>query len=211
MSVLAFYAQFVKSLVGVNSLTVTWDVEQITRSDGTRSALVTGGATSITIGRRGLYGYLLASADTKLYDYVATAITAGDVDQKEIAALWTMYEADGLKLAGQTVTAAAGVTFPSSIASPTNITGGQINSVTGSVGSVANAETIADEVLKRDWTAVTGEASRSLLNALRFLRNKWSISGTTLTVTEEDDSTPAWTATLTSDAAADPVTGSDPI
>lgn len=59
MSTLAFYAQFTKTLLGVNSLTVTWDVEQITRSSGARSALVTGGATSITIGRRGLYGYLL--------------------------------------------------------------------------------------------------------------------------------------------------------
>lgn len=69
---------------------------------------------------------------------------------------------------------------------------------------------MADAVLKRDWTAVTGEASRSLLNALRFVRNRWSVSGTTLTVTKEDDATTAWTATLSTDAAADPVTGSDP-
>lgn len=68
----------------------------------------------------------------------------------------------------------------------------------------------ADALLKRDWTAVTGEAARSMLNALRFLRNKWSVSGSTLTVTKEDDSTSAWTATLSTDAAADPVTGSDP-
>lgn len=76
--------------------------------------------------------------------------------------------------------------------------------------ALATDDDIADAILKRDWTAVTGEAARSALNALRFLRNKWSISGSTLTVTEEDDTTPAWTATLTSDAAADPVTGSDP-
>lgn len=69
---------------------------------------------------------------------------------------------------------------------------------------------IADAILKRDWTAVTGEASRSLLNSLRFLRNKWSVSGSTLTVTKEDDATTAWTATLNTDAAADPITGSDP-
>lgn len=67
----------------------------------------------------------------------------------------------------------------------------------------------ADALLERDLTAVTGEASRSVLNALRFLRNKWSISGNTLTVYEEDDVTVAWTATLSS-AAGDPVTGSDP-
>lgn len=76
------------------------------------------------------------------------------------------------------------------------------------VASAAN--TIADALLKRDWTSVTGEAARSVLNALRFLRNKWSISGTTLTVTKEDDSTPAWTGTVTTDAAADPITANDP-
>lgn len=80
----------------------------------------------------------------------------------------------------------------------------------GVVISTATAQAIADELLKRDFSAVTGEAARSALNALRFLRNKWSISATTLTVTEEDDSTPAWTATVTTDAGADPVTGNDP-
>jgi hypothetical protein len=43
-----------------------------------------------------------------------------------------------------------------------------------------------------------------------MLRNKWSITGTTMTVTKEDDSTASWTSELTSDAAADPVTGSNP-
>lgn len=68
----------------------------------------------------------------------------------------------------------------------------------------------ADALLKRDMSAVTGESARSPLNALRFLRNKWSISGTTLTVTKEDDSTSAWSATVTATAGADPITGSDP-
>lgn len=80
----------------------------------------------------------------------------------------------------------------------------------GVVISTATAQAIADELLKRDFSAVSGESARSALNALRFLRNKWSISGTTLTVTEEDDSTAAWTATVTTDAAADPVTANDP-
>lgn len=68
----------------------------------------------------------------------------------------------------------------------------------------------ADALLKRDMSAVSGEAARSLLNALRFLRNKWSISGGTLTVTKEDDTTSAWTSSLTTDGAANPVTASDP-
>lgn len=64
---------------------------------------------------------------------------------------------------------------------------------------------IADAILKRDMSSVTGEASRSLLNCLRFLRNKWSSSGSTMTITKEDDSTSAWTATVTTDALALPV------
>lgn len=92
MSTICFYAQFTASKIGVNSLTVTWDIERITRSDGTRTALVTGGATSVTVGRRGLYGYVLSSADLLTYDYVATAITATTtVDLQEVPALWTFW------------------------------------------------------------------------------------------------------------------------
>jgi hypothetical protein len=78
------------------------------------------------------------------------------------------------------------------------------------VGDIPTAVQNADALLKRDMSVVTGEAARSLLNAIRFLRNKWSVSGATLTVTKEDDTTAAWTATLATDAAADPVVGSDP-
>jgi hypothetical protein len=68
----------------------------------------------------------------------------------------------------------------------------------------------ADALLTRDWTQITGAAARSVLNALRFLRNKWSISGGTLTVTEEDDTATAWTAALTGTSGADPITAVDP-
>ena len=72
------------------------------------------------------------------------------------------------------------------------------------------ATAFADALLTRDWSSVTGEAARSVLNALRFLRNKWRLSDGTLTVSKEDDATTAWTASVTSNAAADPITGSDP-
>jgi len=68
---------------------------------------------------------------------------------------------------------------------------------------------VADATLRRDLSAVVGVNYRSLLNALRFLRNKWTISGSTLTVYKEDDTTIAWTAILSS-SPSDPVTGSDP-
>ena len=97
-----------------------------------------------------------------------------------------------------------------------------LGDITGSIASVATGgidtatltsgalNAIADAFLKRDFSLVTGAASRSALYALRFLRNKWSVSGATLTVMQEDDTTPAWTATLSTDAGADPVIGSDP-
>lgn len=83
-------------------------------------------------------------------------------------------------------------------------------SVSADIDALPTAIENADALLKRDWTSVTGEAARSVLNALRFLRNKWSISTTTLTVTKEDDSTAAWTSTVTATAGADPITGNDP-
>lgn len=89
----------------------------------------------------------------------------------------------------------------------------QILADTGTDGvaiSATTANQVADAILNRDMSAVSDTNARTLLNAARFLRNKYSVAGSTLTVTKEDDSTSAWTSTLTSDAAADPVTGSDP-
>lgn len=85
-----------------------------------------------------------------------------------------------------------------------------LGAIKTAVDAVPTATENADALLNRDMSAVSDTTSRSPLNALRFLRNKWSISGSTLTVTKEDDATSAWTSTLTSDAGADPVTGSDP-
>ncbi len=68
----------------------------------------------------------------------------------------------------------------------------------------------ADALLKRDMSAVTGEAARSPLNALRSWRNKAAVAGGTLTVYKENDSTVAWTAAVSTDAAALPITIVDP-
>lgn len=65
----------------------------------------------------------------------------------------------------------------------------------------------ADALLNRDMGAVSDTNTRSPLNALRFIRNGFSVSGATLTVIKEDDVTPAYTRALTTDAAAEPITG----
>lgn len=132
-------------------------------------------------------------------------------------------EVNTTNLAGQTVTAAAGVTFPTSVASPTNITAGTITTVTNltnlptipanwltasGMDSTAGEE-IADAILGRN---VSGGSSsgRTVKQALHFIRNKWVVSAGTLTVYDTDDSTSSWTAAVTGTAGADPITANDP-
>ena len=66
---------------------------------------------------------------------------------------------------------------------------------------------IADAFLKRDWTSVSGEASYSVLQALRILRCAWNTTGGVLTVKKEDSST-AWQRTLGTDPTAAPIVSS---
>jgi hypothetical protein len=65
----------------------------------------------------------------------------------------------------------------------------------------------ADALLNRDMAAVSDTESRSPLNAFRFIRNGFSIAGSTLTVLKEDDTTAAFTRDLATDASADPIVG----
>ena len=51
---------------------------------------------------------------------------------------------------------------------------------------------------------------RTVRQALRFLRNKWTLAGTTLSVKKEDDLTESWAGVVTTTPGADPITGSDP-
>jgi hypothetical protein len=82
--------------------------------------------------------------------------------------------------------------------------------LTAVINAIPTETENADALLNRDLAAVTDTTARSPLNAFRFLRNKYSITGSTLTVTKEDDTTSAWSSELTPSASADPVTGSDP-
>lgn len=98
-----------------------------------------------------------------------------------------------------------------SVASPVGV--GSNFDKTSYTLTAAAATSIADSVLDRDLGAGVDSGSmtvRTVRQALRFLRNKWSISSTTLTVTKEDDSTTSWTSVLATAASADPVVGSDP-
>lgn len=105
---------------------------------------------------------------------------------------------------------------------PAALVGGRMDSSVGAMA--ANVLTaaaaaadfgaeVADAVLNRDMSTGTDSGSttvRTPRQALRALRNKVSVSGGTLTVTKEDDATSSWTAAVTTDAAADPITAVDP-
>lgn len=86
--------------------------------------------------------------------------------------------------------------------------------------STAAANKIADSTLRRTYANARASADgdavnfRSLLGAVGKLVNKWSISGTTLTVFQEDDVTstaPGGTQTVTVTVGADPITTLDTV
>lgn len=71
----------------------------------------------------------------------------------------------------------------------------------------------ADALLNRNMATGTDSSSDSVRtprSALRQIRNKWSIAGSTITYTKEDDTTTSHTAALTGTSGADPITASDP-
>lgn len=165
---LIFVAQFTNAKLGTTGLTVTVDVDRYTISDGTRTALVTGG--SATEGRRGLYHYRLASADLSLYQYVATFITASiSVDQQEIPTLGLVVP-DALvgsrlapATAGRTLAvdasgnAAANVTYSAGVA-----LGGRLAEVTDLPAAAPTAAAVADAV----WDAArSGHAGAGTFGA----------------------------------------------
>lgn len=96
---------------------------------------------------------------------------------------------------------------------------GAVGSVTGNVGgnllgtlSTTERNAISDAMLDRNMATGTDSGTttiRTMRQALRFLRNKWSISGGTLTVLKEDDATSSWTGTVTQ-TAGNPVSSIDP-
>jgi len=81
--------------------------------------------------------------------------------------------------------------------------------------TVSRSQDFADALLMRNMAMVeSGGANgalpyRHVLQALRQLRNKWAISGGTLTVFKEDDTTSSYTA-ATATTAGNPLTSIDP-
>lgn len=83
---------------------------------------------------------------------------------------------------------------------------------TGDAMALTSSErnSTADAILTRSWTSTDPSMANTgfnLLNAARLLRNEWSTASGSLEVYGEDGSTLVWDRALTTDAAADPITG----
>jgi hypothetical protein len=68
---------------------------------------------------------------------------------------------------------------------------------------------VADGLLNRNL-AGGADGGRTVRDALRFLRNRWTRTATALVVYAEDDTTPAWTSVLTVSGGTYPVVESNP-
>lgn len=149
----------------------------------------------------GYHTYAPAQAETD-YDLAAfTFIGTGAVPATVQVATGFPQTGDNFALLGTP----AGASIAADIAT---------RAATGAAMTLTSGErnSVADALLDRDMATGTDSGGRTVRNALRFLRNKWSLDAGTglLTVYKENDSTPAWTGAVTSDAAQGPVVGNDP-
>lgn len=112
---------------------------------------------------------------------------------------------------GALVIAGASGTGVKAYLAPNSITAGVLanNSIDAAAITADADEAIADAILNRNL-AGGSNTGRLVKEALYALRNKSEISGTQLNVYNATDGAIAWSATVSSSATADPVTGIDP-
>jgi len=121
-------------------------------------------------------------------------------------------------LSGQRVDLTSGQSYPASgvfaagaaLSGQTYLASGSVFATTFASGIITRA--IPEGVLKVNFSGITGEADRSLLNAARKLSNKWDLGVTAsgvLTVFKEDDTTTAYTQNVGATSGASPVTSLD--
>lgn len=79
-----------------------------------------------------------------------------------------------------------------------------------SVDALPTAAENAEYLLKLDLSTLSGEAAKSVLNAVRYWRNKKEIVAGVLYVYKENGTSVAWSANITSDASSEPVIKMEP-
>lgn len=149
-----------------------------------------------------------AEADTALLDVGLTPTVTGRID----AAISSRLATSGYT-AAPTAVAVANEVQTRTITAVTAVGAIATGGITAASLAADAGAKIADTLLDRDMAAGADTGSptvRTVRQALRFLRNRWGIAGTTLTVYREDDATASWTSTVATTPGADPVTGTDP-
>ena len=132
------------------------------------------------------------------------ALPSDPADASDIAASFATVNGSLATVAGYVDTEVAAIKAKTD---QLTFTGGKVDANATLAITAGDLTAIADAILKRDWTAISGEAVYSLLNAARLLRNAWATSGGVLVVKKEDGSTNAWSRPLAVDPAAEPIVG----
>ena len=141
----------------------------------------------------------------------ASSIAADAIGASELAADAVTEIQSGLATAANLATLTAYVdTEVAAIKAKTDLLPAS-PAATGDAMTLTSGErnSVADALLNRGLDGA-GASSRKVREALAMMRNKWVISGSTLTVYDVDDSTTLFTATITS-ASGNPVTSVDPV
>lgn len=85
----------------------------------------------------------------------------------------------------------------------------EVSSLASSVAALPTTAQIADKILGRNIGGGS-DGGRTVTQAMRALRNRFTRTADTYTVYAEDDSTVSWTSVLTTNDALDPVSESNP-
>jgi hypothetical protein len=142
-----------------------------------------------------------------------TAGTFGEQVKTDIDAILDDTGTSGVVVAAGSKTGYAigtgGITSASFAAGAIDAAAIAADAITSSELAQSAAQEIADEILDRNLAGGGSGNTRNVRNALRALRNKQAIAAGTLTVYQEDDTTSAWTAAVTT-TAGDPISAIDP-
>ena len=184
-----FYAHFVSSAVGATGLTVTVDLDSVAKSDGARSALVTGGAA--VEGIDGYYHYRYATADLDTYDYMCIFKTTGTADQKQIPSMWANYaigNSAAIALAAPASTALTNATWTDAKAGYLDVAISSRNATApldaaGTRTALGMATANLDTQLSGIPALVWSYATRTLSSVAAIAQGVWEYATRTLTQT----------------------------
>lgn len=145
-------------------------------------------------------------ADGLLLRSLATAGAAGNIAITSIVS--SVFQAANTLALDDQVTFVGTAPTSFSIGAIYYVTSASLTSTTFTLASTLGG--LAVSTASTGAFTATKVTDRNMLSALRYLRNKVAISGSTMTVYQEDDTSASWTAALTTTAGLNPVTSSDP-